>query len=233
MQVQRRWNNNNPNFEAKLTINDAGKCFSFFQKRKLTKLAKTIGSDSDRLFLGTRKYKTKGFDGWGDEITWQKKDLIILSLIDDSKKRIIIPDKTIRRLEEEQLNSTIGNKDKHTILHDYVTEIFNALSKLSTKNNKRSSKANIKELKSELKDFCNLKHTYHKETLAEKYQRFIKFLLPERTVSKKTPEAIPHEVTPKEPWEVRVEEWNRKSEEAKRQKEVWKVNRALERKTGY
>lgn len=38
---------------------------------------------------------------------------------------------------------------------------------------------------------------------------------------------------PPEPWEVRVARWNREREEAKRQKEINKVNRALERKTGY
>ncbi len=36
-----------------------------------------------------------------------------------------------------------------------------------------------------------------------------------------------------EPWEVRAQRWTRESEEAKRQAEIYKVNRALERKTGY
>ena len=56
----------------------------------------------------------------------------------------------------------------------------------------------------------------------------------ERRIEAKLPPLAEREdPRPPEPWEVRVAIWNREREEAKRQEEVRKVNKALERKTGY
>lgn len=166
MQVEKIQNNNQKtNFCAKLTIKDSGNCFTKKQKRELTKLSDAIGTDNDRIFVGTRSYKTKFIDDLGEEHTGNKKDAVILALIGNSEKHIIIPNKLIQKI----LNINPSNDSSNNILYKYIVKNFNALSELSKDSGSEIiSKNKIKEMKAALKEFCSLKHTYHKDSFLQK-----------------------------------------------------------------
>ena len=170
MQVQRTQNNNPKiNFGAKLTIKDSGNCLTRVQKRMLIRLSDLIGADSDRVFCGTRRYKTKFIDDSGEEHIGKKKDALILALVGNLEKHIIIPNKLIQKiLKEENTNFSPSNDNTNTILYEFIVKNLNALSELGKDaGSAKISKNKIKEMKVFLKEFCSLKHTYHKDSFLQ------------------------------------------------------------------
>lgn len=72
-------NNTSPTFGAKLIFVDKGKCFSLKQKFQLKQLAKKIGDNSDRFYIGTRKYDNVGI--YNSDLHFWRKDMQILSSV--------------------------------------------------------------------------------------------------------------------------------------------------------
>ena len=72
-------NNTSQTFGAKLIFVDKGKCFSLKQKSQLKQLAKKIGDNSDRFYIGTRKYDNVGI--YNSDLHFWRKDMQILSSV--------------------------------------------------------------------------------------------------------------------------------------------------------
>lgn len=145
MQVQ-RIQNNETSFQAKLSIIDAGNCLSMSQKIKLKQFAQEIGNNTDRIFIGTRKYDNI------DHVTekhFKRKDGIVLSLVDN-------------KIVDMRFNS----ENMFENIVQYLKSFKNEGHNYSEINPQNVSEA-INEMKNQIKEFCSLKRTYHKKSIAE------------------------------------------------------------------
>lgn len=145
MQVQ-RIQNNRTSFQARLSIKDAGNCFSLRQKFMLRKFAKTIGNNTDRIFVGTRKYDN--IDNSSGK-HFKRSDAIVLTLVDNKVVDM--------RFNQENTFEDIANYIYTFSNEGHNFEIIKP----------QKVKDKIYELKNEIKEFCSLKRTYHKKSIGD------------------------------------------------------------------
>ena len=145
MQIQ-RVQNNQTSFQARLSIKDAGNSLSMHQKSKLKQFAQKIGEDTDRIFIGTRKYDNI------DNVTekhFKRKDGIVLSLVDN-------------KIVDMRFNSENMFENIAQYLKTFTNEGHN-YSKIKPQNVSEA----ILDMKDQINEFCSLKRTYYKKSIGE------------------------------------------------------------------
>ena len=95
--------NNNPNFGAKIAFRDKGNCLSLRQKFQLRSIAKGIGNNSDRLYIGTRKYDN--ISVYDSNMHFQRKDMQILSNINNKNREHMFSHKNIQNKVEKDTSN--------------------------------------------------------------------------------------------------------------------------------
>lgn len=191
--------NNNPNFGAKIAFRDKGNCLSLRQKFQLRSIAKGIGNNSDRLYIGTRKYDN--ISVYDSNMHFQRKDMQILSNINNKNREHMFSHKNIQNKVEKDTSNYFYdlpqkerwnrfNNKMFEQLKDFLNNIKNAQTEKSLIDSGKTQKESRKILKQETKEFTDLKHTYYKKPLTQKIKEIF-------TNNKKAVEEKPKKQEPK------------------------------------
>lgn len=177
-------NNTSPTFGAKLIFVDKGKCFSLKQKFQLKQLAKKIGDNSDRFYIGTRKYDDVGI--YNSDLHFWRKDMQILSSVKGVNREHCLQHKVVQHCVEKETSTYFYEMPKKEQWKIFDAKMFEYLKKFLTdfkepasKNAKFDEKARTetyKAFKEDVSEFTSFKRNYHKKTLKEKITEYIKEL---------------------------------------------------------
>lgn len=159
MQTDRVYNSTP--FRANISIKDSGKCLSLYQRARLKQTAKNVGENSDKIFIGTRKYDN--IDVFSGK-HFKRQDGVVLSLVDNKVVDMRFDSKNMFEDMEEYLKTFSNDGHNYSVIRpEKVSEA-------------------ISDMKDQIKEFCSLKRTYHRVSLGE--------MLKNTFTSKPNPEKI-------------------------------------------
>ena len=171
----------NTSFNAKITIKDAGKCFTPEQMGMIEQLAELIGTPKDKIFLGTKSYQTINTANYEKQRYLTRKDVLLMSLTGNRAKEFRITDKLVRRMATIKY----GVEEFHEIPEEQQDNVYNKilmknlqidmdrLTDLKNSKPVENEDEIIKDMKQKLNDFCGVQKIQKPESFVEKIKKFI------------------------------------------------------------